>query len=279
MYSNGSTNLNLIKQNQRDFSREVDGISNSLSSLKCLWNEDRPLTFTSNSNLSVRITSNNVNYHQSGTGVKLIRITGLFYSLVDGVHTYSNKFEDVVINGTAEMTPTNPLFYRVLKLECLEFGSLNGMQNQGDIKVYPSGSPTSILNCMKAGDNISNSLIIGCETGKVLILEKININSYFHTATELICKVIRNDGSEMKFQKFYLNSNTSFIQCPIKKRLESGETFYCTLNPLEPIIGNNNLCVLLETVEMKNDKVRLQFKPITRLGQPSSTAPVYTNPT
>tara|TARA_R110001599_G_scaffold6754_3_gene33776 strand:- start:2111 stop:2938 length:828 start_codon:yes stop_codon:yes gene_type:complete len=255
------------------YSTEKEGISNSLTSNKCLWNEDLPFSYSVNSNVSIRVISNNVEDHTSGTGVKTIRITGLVHSVVDGTNKYTYKFIDVVLNGTTEVVPADSTFYRVLNILSMDYGSGGGFANQGNIKVYIAGSPTLVLNCMKALDNVSNSLVISPESNRAIILEKININAYFHTATELECRIIRTDGSVKKFQKFYLNSNTGFIKCPINKYLESGETFYLVLNPLETIIGSNNIGVLMESTQI-DSKDKKTIRKIHATYPPLETAPV-----
>lgn len=256
------------------YSMETEGVSNSLTSNKSVWNEDLPLSYSVNSNVAIRVISDNVEDHTSGTGVKTIRITGLVHSVVDGKNKYTHKFIDVELNGTTEIVPTDDTFYRVLNISSMDYGSGGGFANQGNIKVYIAGSPTLLLNCMKSLDNVSNSFIMCPDTGTSIVLEKLNINAYFHTATELECRIIRTDGSIKKFQKFYLNSNTGFIKCPIHKYLEAGETFYLVLNPLETIIGTNNIGVMLEATQGYSKDKKTIRKPFPTYTVPIDPAPI-----
>lgn len=237
------------------YNREYDGISNSLSASKCLWNDNSYLSFVVNNNYNISIVSDSAQDNLTGAGVKTIRISGLIHSVIDGVNTYSDKFVDMDLNGTNIVNVTNGSFYRVLKIESIAFGSGGGNKNQGNIKVSITGNSSLIVNCMKQYDNISNSLIISPPSGNSIVLEEICINAYFHTATELIFKILKVDGSEIQFQKIYLNSNNSYLKFPIRKILTSGQTFYLEMNPLETIIGTNNISCILTATNLEDKKI------------------------
>lgn len=247
------------------YNREYNGVSNSLFDTKPIWNENSSLTYTANVNRSVSVVSTSSQDTTTGTGVKTIRISGLIHSLVNGLHQYNDQFVDVTMNGTNLVNVTGD-FYRVLKIECIEFGSGFGMKNQGDIKVVIQGAGNFVLNCMKAGDNVSNSLIVSPPSGSSIILEKININAYFHTFSELEFRIIKTDGSIVKFQKIYVNSNTSYTTFPINKELKAGETFYIVMRNLEPIIGSNHISVMLESTNIYSDIVKTINKPYPEYG-------------
>ena len=255
----------LVKQrNDDNYNVEVNGTSNSFTNQKPIWNENSSLTYTMNVNRSLTIVSTSNHDVSSGTGVKTIRVTGLIYSLENGVSLYKDQVVDVTMNGTTPVA-IGGSWYRVTKLESIEFGSGLGLANQGDIKVVIAGT-AFVFNCMKALDNVSNSLIISPSTGNCVILENITINAYFHTLAELEFRIINLDGSITKFQKLFLNTNSPYMIIPINKQLLAGETFYIVMTNLEPIIGTNHISCMLQATNLQSGGVLQVNKPFPEYG-------------
>tara|TARA_R110001592_G_scaffold358285_2_gene662902 strand:+ start:6576 stop:7397 length:822 start_codon:yes stop_codon:yes gene_type:complete len=257
--------IGLVKgRNPNTFSHEVNGVSNSLITDKPIWNEDSTLTYTFRVNRSISIVSTSSHDIASGTGVKTIRITGIEYSSVGGQDFYTNKVVDVAMNG---VTPVNVSgnWYRVTKLECIEFGSGLGLMNQGHIKVVIQGT-AFVMNCMKAFDSVSNSLIVCPASDESIILKNVTINAYMQTFSELEFRIIRTDGSILKFQKVFINSNTPHTIFPIQKELLSGETFFITIRNLETIIGQNHISAMLESTKTLSGSIKILNKPYPTYG-------------
>ena len=257
--------IGLVKgRNPHIFSHEVNGVSNSLISDKPIWNENSILSYTFRVNRSISIVSSSNLDVANGSGVKTIRITGIEYSLVGGVDLYTHKVIDVAMNGSIPVNVAGE-WYRITKLECIEFGSGLDLLNKGNIKVVIQGT-SFVLNCMKAFDNVSNSLIVCPATGESVILQNITINAYMQTFSELEFRIIRIDGSIIKFQQVFINSNTPHTIFPLHKELLSGETFYITMRNLEPIIGQNHISAMLESIKTLSGTIRTLTKPYPSYG-------------
>jgi len=263
-------------RNPNVFSNEVNGVSNSLVDMKPIWNEDLPLTYVANVNRQISIVSTSNEDKASGAGVKTIRITGLTHSTVGSDNFYKPIFVDVAMNGTTPVNVTGN-WYRVTKLESIEFGVGAGYANYGAIKVVIQGT-NFVFNCMNNFDNVSNALMITPPSGSSVVLENITINAYMQTFTELEFRIIRTDASVVKFQKVFINTNTPQTTFPINKSLQGGETFYIVMRNLQSIIGHNHISAMLETTNLSDGRIGLINKPFAEYGvfcpDPVPSAPV-----
>tara|TARA_A100001391_G_scaffold181631_2_gene147678 strand:- start:1248 stop:2060 length:813 start_codon:yes stop_codon:yes gene_type:complete len=249
--------LDIIQGSRPDLTNtEIEGVSSSLSSgvEKCVWNEDSPFSYTTNSNeTNLHIVSTSALDTSAGTGARTILVEGLTHAVVSSVDEYQVVSETITLNGTTNVNLVNN-YYRVLKLSTATAGS-TGL-NQGNIKVFDPAS-SSVFATMAGGDNVSNQAVLAPHTGNDMLLEKLHIMGHFETPVELKVNIYsESSGLQRTIYKFFMSSNGTEFNVNVRKKLVAGDTLWVSINPLATVAGSHNrVAVLLEATLKTNNLV------------------------